>query len=271
MRIFANHAHIIPAEFRENCGIDGLREVMADCGIEKAVCFAPLPYQMVNCQNRDSCRFLYEQMEGDPALVGFGTVDFEREDLTAQVEKMAEYGFRGIKIHPAAQEIHVFGEQARQVYAAAERLGLFISFHTGIHWRRIAEYHPLLFDEVAFFYPKLKFSMEHIGGYHFFRDALAVLCNNSRNDAGGAVYAGWTSIFMPADGIPDEWSLSDLELKTLLYQVGDDTSLFGLDYPYRRGDTTKRDIERILQMDIPEESKEKIFGKNLAAALGLAW
>ena len=57
MRIFANHAHIIPAEFRENCGIDGLREVMADCGIEKAVCFAPLPYQMVNCQNRDSCRF----------------------------------------------------------------------------------------------------------------------------------------------------------------------------------------------------------------------
>ena len=69
MRIFANHAHIIPAEFRENCGIDGLREVMADCGIEKAVCFAPLPYQMVNCQNRDSCRFLYEQMEGDPALL----------------------------------------------------------------------------------------------------------------------------------------------------------------------------------------------------------
>ncbi len=271
MRIFANHAHVIPEEFRPNCGLAGLRALMEECGIERAVCFAPFPYQMEKSREKDACRYLYEQMEGDPALVGFGTVDFERDDLEAQVERIVSYGFRGIKIHPAAQEVAVFGDKAQRVYAAAQEAGLFLSFHTGIHWHRIADYHPLLFDQVACSFPKLKFSMEHVGGYHFFKDALAVMCNQARNEEGGGVYAGWTSIHMPKDGIADEWSLSDLQLKTLLYQTDDEHSIFGLDYPYRRGETTKADIDRILQLDIPAESKEKILGKNLAAALGMDW
>lgn len=271
MKIFANHAHIIPEEFRLNCGLEGLRQVMEDCGIEKAVCFAPLPYQMEKCKDKNACRYLYERLEGDKNLVGFGTVDFERDDLEAQVEQIAAYGFKGIKIHPAAQEVAVFSDEAQRVYQTAQELGLFLSFHTGIHWHRIADYHPLLFDQVACAFPKLKFSMEHIGGYHFFKDALAVLCNQSRNEEGGAVYAGWTSIHMPADGIADEWSLSDLQLKTLLHQTDDDHSIFGLDYPYRRSETTKSDINRILHLDIPQESKEKILGKNLADALKLDW
>lgn len=70
------------------------------------------------------------------------------------------------------------GDKACKVYSAAQENGLFLSFHTGLHWYRIADYQPLLFDEVAWNFPRLKFSMEHVGGYHFFRDALAVICNN---------------------------------------------------------------------------------------------
>lgn len=271
MRIFANHAHIMPKEHRENCSVEALHKLMEENGIEKAVCFAPFPHQMEKCKDKDSCKYLFEHIDNAPDLIGFGVVDFDRADLTAQVEKIAEYGFKGIKIHPAVHEINVFGKEARQVYEAAERLGLFISFHTGIHRHRIADYNPLLFDEVAFFYPKLKFSMEHIGGYHFFKEALAVICNNLKNEEGGAVYAGWTSISIGKDGIPDAWSLSDEQLKTVLYQTGDDRSIFGLDFPFRRGETAKNDIKRIMDMDIPFETKEKIFGKNLAEALGIEW
>lgn len=65
-----------------------------------------------------------------------------------------------------------------------------ISFHTGVHRARISESHLLLFDEVAFNFKNLKFSMEHVGGYSFFYEAVAVMTNNPKN-----TYAGLTSVF----------------------------------------------------------------------------
>ena len=69
-------------------------------------------------------------------------------------------------------------DKLQDFYAAAEELGLLLCFHLGVHWHRIKDYHPLLCDELAYFYPKLKFTMEHVGGLSFFFDALAVLTNN---------------------------------------------------------------------------------------------
>ena len=106
-------------------------------------------------------------------------------------------------------------EEAQQVYAKAQELGLFLSFHTGLHWHRLADYNVLLFDEVAWHYPRLRFSMEHIGGYHFFRDALAVICNNRRAAEYPTVYAGWTSVGEENEEVPGGWHLSDIELSFL--------------------------------------------------------
>ena len=184
---------------------------------------------------------------------------------------IADLGFKGIKLHPAYQEINILGEQACEVYAEAEKQGLFLSFHTGIHWHRIADYKVLLFDEVAFRYPELRFSMEHVGGYHFFRDALAVMCNTKRNADHPPVYAGWTSIAMNENGLPDYWSLSDEELRILIHQTGNDRSIFGLDFPYKKTEKQRQAIRRIEELDIPEEAKIGIFGKTLADALGMEW
>ena len=41
------------------------------------------------------------------------------------------------------------GDKACEVYSAAQENGLFLSFHTGLHWHRIADYQPLLFDEAV--------------------------------------------------------------------------------------------------------------------------
>ena len=46
------------------------------------------------------------------------------------------------------------GDKACEVYSAAQENGLFLSFHTGLHWHRIADYQPLLFDEVAWNFPR---------------------------------------------------------------------------------------------------------------------
>lgn len=263
--IWANHAHVFPENTKKGGEIYCLKALMAECHIEKAVCFACFQSQY---EKGDPIKWLYDEIKNDSSLIGFGTIDFEKDDVEYQCEKITAAGFKGIKIHPAYQEINIMSEKARRVYAYAQKNKLFLSFHTGIHWSRLSDYRIALFDEVAWRYPELKFSMEHMGGYHFFREALGVMCNNSRNSEEDTVFAGWTSIAQDADGVPGAWSLNDTELKAIIKQTGNTRSIFGIDFPYNKAEDVNAAIERIEKLNIPEEAKEGILGKNLRRALG---
>ncbi|MDR3313026.1 MAG: amidohydrolase family protein [Oscillospiraceae bacterium] len=265
--IFANHAHVSPPEIKPKGTVAELKKLMDACGIARAVCFAvfPLRYAEAGLPGNPN-RWLAGEIANDSSLVGFGTIDLTKPNITEQVEEAAALGFQGLKLHPAHQEFHVLSEPAREIYAAAERLGLFVSFHTGMHWHRLREYQPVLFDELNWDYPNLKFSMEHIGGYHFFREALAVLSNGKNG------YAGWTSL---EGGGANEtgagaWSLTDAELCTVVRQIGPERSIFGLDFPYKNTEMINSAIARFSALPIAEEAKTGLFGGNLARALGVA-
>ena len=260
--IFSNHAHIFPKELRPDGSVDSLMKFLDECEIDKTVAFAPFSDRFHEGGFEGSPNtWLAGQIKGNDRLVGFGTVDFTK-NLRDEVDRIADLGFKGIKLHPPYQEFVIDGPEAFQVYERAQELGLFVSFHSGMHWHRLRENRVILFDEVAWNFPDLKFSMEHIGGYHFFREALAVMCNNSRS--GGNVFAGWTSVTYKKG---DAWALTDEELETVIYQTGEDNSIFGLDFPYAKPDKIKADIERIKNLDISKECKEKILGKTLERVL----
>ena len=264
--IFANHAHIFPEEIRPEGTVEKLLELMDECGIDMAVCFPPFHDRFRESGFvGDPNDWLAEKIKGNPRLIGFGNIDFEKGDFARQVEKIASLGFKGIKMHPPYQEFVIDGPEACEVYAKAEELGLFITFHSGMHWHRLRDNRVLLFDEVAWNFPKLKFSMEHIGGYHFFKEALAVMCNNSRREE-DCVFAGWTSVGN-RKGKGDVWYLTDEELETVIYQTGEDRSIFGLDFPFSSPEDIKNDIARIKNLDLSEECKEKILGKTLKKIL----
>ncbi len=271
-RIIANHAHVFPKGSKENAQLENLKELMAECGIEAAVCFAPFNHQTERVGIKiNQNKWLYEEIKNENNLIGFGTINFDIGSINSQVKEIKELGFKGIKIHPAAQEVKVDGRELFEVYAEAEKQGLFISFHTGLHWHRIRDYSMLLFDEVAYNFPNLKFSMEHVGGYSFFKEALLVMNNNSRK--GNNVYAGLTSISMEKDALGNTrcgaWSLTDDDLCTLIHQTGEKNSIFGLDFPYKDVEYTKNAIERIKMLPITEEAKKGILGENIKAVLNL--
>lgn len=266
--IWVNHAHVFPEKSKPGATIENLKLLMEECGIEKAVCFTCFKDQYARSGlPGDRLDWLHKEIRDDSSLIGFGTIDFEDDDVDYQIDKMIDYGFKGIKLHPAFQGENVMSFKSQRVYKKAEREGLFLSFHTGLHWHPIKDYNLLLFDEVAWCYPELKFSMEHIGGYHFFREALAVMCNAKRNSDEDTVFAGWTSIAMSENGLQGAWSLTDDELRTVIHQTGNTRSILGLDYPYNKADYVKKAIERVENLDIPEEAKEGILGKNLRTAL----
>ena len=271
-RIFANHAHVFPEGSKAGGTIQDLKRLMDECEIEKAVCFATFTEQntRVGCDGNTS-RWLYGEIKNEPQLVGFGTVDFDAGKLTEQVDAIASYGFKGIKIHPAYQKIRVDGPELFEVYEAAQRNNLFLSFHTGLHWHRLKDYNMLLWDEVAYNFPRLRFSMEHMGGYSFFNEALAVMNNNRRGEF-DRVFAGWTSIHLDTDENGNEyagaWSLTDAQLCDIIHQTGENRSIFGLDFPYNNAANIKKAIDRILALPISETAKEAILGGTLRSVLG---
>ena len=268
-RIFANHAHLFPKNTKPNGDIDCLKELLDACEIEGAVCFSPFWHQMnmyAHTTGQNPCEWIADALKNEPKLIGFGTIDFDEKNLKDQVKKVADLGLKGLKIHPAAQEVKINSPELFEVYEEAQAQGLFISFHTGLHWHRISDYQMLLFDEVAYNFPKLRFSMEHIGGYSFFREALLIMNNNSRSEI-PHVYAGWTSIAMETDEMGNArqgaWSLTDDDLCTLVHQAGYKTSIFGLDTPYKGIEQTQQAIDRIKNLPITEEAKHAILGDNL--------
>ena len=220
-KVFANHAHVFEEAVRPHGTIERLKALMAEAGIDKAVTFAPIsggPRAQMSEPDKNPNVWLAGAIKGDADLYGFGTIDFSKENLREQTEQIADLGLRGIKLHPAYQQFKVNGERAYQVYEAAERCGLFLSFHTGVHWHRLSDYTMLLFDDLTYDFPNLKFSMEHIGGYCFFKEAVAVIANRRGNAADPHVFAGWTSIY--DKGL---WYISDAELSAPHYgHVGAD-------------------------------------------------
>lgn len=266
--IFANHAHLFPTELRETGDTAHLMEMLDACEIDKAVCFAPFPDRFKESSlfcDKNVNRWLYEEIKNNDRLVGFGTVDFDDDaaPIAQQVQQIKDLGFKGIKIHPAYQEIKVNGTKAYKAYQKAEELGLFISFHTGLHWHRISDYQMLLFDDITWDFPNLNFSMEHVGGYGMFRLALLVMCNNKKNPH---TYAGLTSV-EPENGHMGPWSLTDEELETIIYQTGEDRAMFGLDFPYKNIEYVQGAMARIRRLNISEEAKANILGGTLERLL----
>lgn len=270
LRIFANHAHVFPGTMNPNGTVDRLLKLLDACGIEQAVCFAPFPHQCVRGLGPEKQNdWLAEEIKPHSRLFGFGTVDPTRDDAREQIEHAAQLGLKGLKLHPNAQKFDILEPRMIEIYSTANEFNLFITFHTGVHQSRLAETRVIRFDEIAWQFPDLRFSMEHVGGYHFFEEALAVIFNHVPPpwETGKCnVFAGLASVFTPNHN--RFWYLSDERLKELCAQVGAKHMIFGLDFPYNLEEQTKMGIETIRRLFKPEE-QELILGGNLRRELGV--
>jgi predicted TIM-barrel fold metal-dependent hydrolase len=258
--IFANHAHVFPKGLFPQGTIEDLLLVMDECYIEKAVVFAPFHSQVLQLEINPN-RWLAEAIKlYEDRLVGFGVVNMESNNIEEQVREIYNLGLKGIKLHPSYQKFNIVEERAFKVYRIAEELRLFISFHTGIHWHRIKDTHVLLFDEVAFSFPNLRFSLEHVGGYSFFKDAVGVIMNNMKGHRSN-IYAGLTSVFNKKTH--PQWYLSLEQIKELVEIIGDTHILFGLDFPYNQTDAIKEAIDMLNNSGLSKETLDRILGGNM--------
>lgn len=262
-----NHAHVFPAFLNKDGTIDRLLQLLDACQIERAVCFAPFPHQC-DAMNFDPNAWLAAELQTRKRLLGFGTIDLRKDDLAGQVRRLRDLGLKGIKLHPNAQGFAILSPRLFAVYQKAEELGMFLTFHTGVHRARLKNSRVIDFDEIAWEFPKLKFSMEHVGGYHFFNEALAVLFNHVPppwEQGESNVFAGLASVFTTHQ--LRFWHLSREKLEELVKQVGVDQLIFGLDFPFNLERETKIGLETIASLGLTDAEVDKILGGNLLRAL----
>lgn len=267
-RVFANHAHVFPEAINPDATIDRLLRMMDACEIEQAVCFAPFPHQAAG-HGIEPNAWLAGALSDQPRLIGFGTIDPTRDDTAAQVARCADLGMLGLKLHPNAQKFDILSDRPLDAYAEAQKRKLFLSFHTGVHRFRLLPTALLRFDEIAWKFPDLRFSLEHVGGYHFFNEALAVIFNHVPPpwEKGKCnVFAGLTSVFTTDHN--RFWHLSDERLLELAAQVGVEQLIFGLDFPYNLEKATSTGLETIRRLFDPA-AQALILGGNLRRELGI--
>jgi predicted TIM-barrel fold metal-dependent hydrolase len=268
--ILAHHAHVFPEVVNPKGTIDRLLRLLDDCGIDQAVCFAPFAAQMSGAG--DPVQWLAAELKRRTSdrLFGFGTVDIGRTDLKDQVRRIRDAGFKGIKLHPNVQEFDILGEPALRIYEAAQDEDLFLTFHSGVHHYRMAHYSVMKFDEVAYRFPKLRISLEHVGGYSFFAEALAIIVNGIPFPAVPGkrprVFGGLTSVF--TKDFLRFWYMGEERLREAISQGGATQFIFGLDFPYNLEENTKIGIQTIRNLRLSAEDEALILGGNLRRELG---
>jgi predicted TIM-barrel fold metal-dependent hydrolase len=261
--MYVNHVHLMPKWHREDATLEAFDQLAEKFGFEGAVCFAPFSYR-VGPEGLDQNQWLHDTIGKRAELTGYGTLNPDKEP-EPQVRQIADLGFKGIKLHPPAQKFEIFGEWARRAYAQMEESGLVADFHLGVHWHRLRDYDPLLCDEIAYHFPKLRMVYEHVGGWHYYRQVLSVITNNMLR--GNHLYAGIASVLDREN--QRYWYLGKEGLDDCRWQIGEDLLIYGLDFPYNQAPQIERDLALIRSLDWPLEAIEGLLGGNLKRLLGM--
>ncbi|MHB9134701.1 MAG: amidohydrolase family protein [Armatimonadota bacterium] len=267
--IIANHAHLMPPQ-ADWCGwpagsMETLLQHLDDCGIDRVVIFPPFACQVENSMQAANRWALGEARKHPDRIIPAGTIFPLAGDIIEMLHILHDEGVRLAKVHPSIDRYDIADPAAGPCYATASELGIALDFHTGPHGTRLSLAAPTKFDDLAWDYPQLKLVFEHLGGRTYFEEFLAILSNHHATPR--RVFGGLTSVL--AYDTHRMWYLGLEKIAEVIACAGPESLIFGLDFPWNPASTTKRDIEIIKGLDIPEADKSRILGGNLAELLGL--
>jgi predicted TIM-barrel fold metal-dependent hydrolase len=195
-------------------------------------------------------------------FVGFGSVDpLKGERAVAELDRIAELGLKGVKLHPSLQAFAPDDERHWPLYERCEELGLVLLFHTGTsgigagqpggQGIRLDYARPIRLDAAAASFPDLKIIAAHFGyPWHLELLAMALHKTNIYVDI-----SGWAPRYIPAEVLRD--------MKGRLQ----DQFLFGSDYPFLQ---PKRCLDELSALELPEAVLQKVLLDNGKRLLGLS-
>ena len=187
----------------------------------------------------------------DPAIVAFGSVHPEAPDALEELERLAQAGIRGIKLHPEYQGFYADDPKMKSIYRKISELGLVTLFHAGQDYGFAPPYHAMpehLKSALKWFDSPVVAA--HWGGYGCCFEVLEKLCGEPI----------WFDLSFGYCSMPKPTA------QAIVDKHGTDRLLFGSDMPWHR---PAWEMRLLNSLDLSEDDREKIFWRNASQLLKL--
>jgi hypothetical protein len=199
--------------------------------------------------------------ENSDVLIPFASVDPHRPNAADEVTRLArDHGVRGFKFHPNLQAFSPNDREFYPIYEAIQAAAVPALFHTGHSGIgtglpggggiRLKYSNPMLVDDVAVDFPRLKIVLAH-PSFPWQDEAISIALHKQQ------VYidlSGWSPKYFP----PQLVRYANTQLR--------DRVLFGSDYPLITPDRWLADFE---QADFKDEVRPLILKENAIRLLEL--
>ena len=219
---------------------------MDRAGIDRSVvaCIATAPKQFENI-------FRWCGEIRSDRLIPFPSVHPFSERAADEVRRIADAGFRGIKLHPLYQDFDPLDDRAIDLYRAAADAGLVMLFHSGDDLCFLGDHRcdPRRMLEIKRRVPDLTMILSHLGGFWQSTEFI-------RHGLGSDVYIE-TSHTIPAQ---------PSETFARLCREHEGRVMFGTDSPWQ---DQQAEIEKLKRVIDDEQLLEDVLWNNAAHLLGL--
>lgn len=219
---------------------DGLKRLMKETGVDKSII---LPIATKESQT-ESINAFAKRMKCDE-IEPFATVYPLGKNAIDTMERIAEDGFKGIKIHHEFQMLDVDSEQSIRILKKAEELGLMVVIHAGsdIGFSGPVRCTPKKIHNVLGEVSGNNIIAAHLGGFDMWDDVMKYL-------VGTPIYmdTAFLSLFIDKKMYRD-----------IIKEHGSDKILFGSDNPWENPADTLRALK---ELKLSDEEYENITFKN---------
>ena len=184
-------------------------------------------------------------------LVAFGSVHPDAPDAMEELERIADMGLRGVKLHPDYQGFSVDEDRMIPLYKNISSLGLITVFHAGVDYGFSPPYGATP-EKMARALRHIDSPVvaAHLGGVGCYTDVLRYLCGEN-------LYFDTAFTFS---------MLPKYYAEKIIEAHGTDNILFGTDCPWHTAALERRLIETL---SLSDEDKEKIYSGNAKRLLGI--
>ncbi len=248
--------------------LDGLLNSMKNFGVDLSI-ILPVATNTHQVEKiNDSAAKLNEKFF-ERGILSFACMHPDFENFSAELARVKNLGFKGIKIHPVYQDVDLDDEKFLRIFYRAAELDLIVVTHAGldIGFPGVVRCSPKMARHVVEEIGNFKFVLAHMGGWKNWDEVLTELAG--------------TEIFMDTSFSTGEiparadffWRAEDLKLldensfMKFVKIFGAGKILFGTDSPWSSPDVA---INFINRLPLSDADKEKIFSTN-ALFLGISF
>jgi len=201
------------------------------------------------------------ERSGRDGLLYFGCIHPDMPGWSAELERIAQAGLRGVKIHPEYQDTDIDDIRYLRILERAGELDLTVVMHAGddIGFPGMVRSSPSMIRNALRQLGPVRFVAAHMGGWK---------CWGPEVDALAETGVWLDSSFSlgeitPLEGLdwPEEKRrlLREEEFCAMVRLFGSERILFGTDSPWT---DQKQSVEQLLALPLTEEEKQNILWKN---------